>query len=158
MLLSFYKEKQGVLVRWITFAILAILLVFGMYRFYYNGPYATTPLEKVPPFWQWLHPKSSWTDVTIPVVEIDIPISPRWAITFGSIFLLLLLSAYFCFWHNRVSDFLIDTESEMRKVSWPTFQEVVSSSIVVIVALVLLGLYLYLVDFGLGVLFRWVFY
>ena len=157
MLSSFYKQKQGLITRWGTFAVLAILFLFGAYRFYYNFFY-TTPLEKMPQFWQWLHAKYIWKTITIPAVEIDIPLSPRWLISLGLGFILISLSAYFCFWHQRVSDFLIDTESEMRKVSWPTSKEVVGSSIVVIIAIIVLGLYLFLADLGLGEILRWVFY
>ena len=157
MLLSFYKQKQGLILRWGTFGVLFILFLFGTYRFYYNFFY-TTPIEKMPQFWQWIHHSYNWTTITIPAVEIDIPLSPRWLISLGLGFVLVSLSAYFCFWHQRVSDFLIDTESEMRKVSWPTSKEVVGSSIVVIIAIIVLGIYLFFADLGLGEIFRWLFY
>ncbi|MBI4574748.1 MAG: preprotein translocase subunit SecE [Planctomycetes bacterium] len=48
-----------------------------------------------------------------------------------------------------VSDFLIETEGEMKKVSWPTRAEVVGSSVVVIATVMVLGVYMYIVDFGL---------
>lgn len=40
------------------------------------------------------------------------------------------------------ADLLIDTESEMRKVTWPTFKDVVNSSIVVIVCVLFLMVFL----------------
>lgn len=47
-------------------------------------------------------------------------------------------------WQNspRTADLLIETESELRNVTWPTGTEVVNSSIVVIVAVVLIGAFL----------------
>ena len=40
------------------------------------------------------------------------------------------------------ADLLIDTESEMRKVTWPTFKDVVNSSLVVIFCVLFLMVYL----------------
>jgi preprotein translocase SecE subunit len=40
------------------------------------------------------------------------------------------------------ADLLIDTESEMRKVTWPTFKDVVSSSLVVIFCVLFLLVFL----------------
>ncbi len=40
------------------------------------------------------------------------------------------------------ADLLIDTESEMRKVTWPTFKDVVNSSLVVIFCVLFLMAYL----------------
>lgn len=44
------------------------------------------------------------------------------------------------------NDLLIETQTEMKKVSWPRRDELVGSSVVVIVCVVVLGLYLYIVD------------
>ena len=110
MFFSVYNKKQGMLVRWATFAIIAILAVFGAYRFYYDGFFANTTLEKMPEFWKFLHPKGMspehpWPVFTIPAVAIDIPLSPRWFIAIGLGASLLFLSMYFCFKHQRASDF-----------------------------------------------------
>ena len=40
------------------------------------------------------------------------------------------------------ADLLIDTESELRKVTWPTFKDVVNSSLVVIFCVLFLMVYL----------------
>lgn len=40
------------------------------------------------------------------------------------------------------ADLLIETESELRKVTWPTFQDVVNSSLVVIFCVIFLMVYL----------------
>ena len=55
-------------------------------------------------------------------------------------------------------DLLVDTESEMKKVSWPSRQEAWSSSIVVVVTvLVMMGL-LFFYDFVLNQVLKLVFY
>lgn len=158
-----YNNKQGMIVRLCTFVSTALLALFGVYRFYYHSFFATTPIEKMSEFWRWIHPQFStpgkpWPTFTIPAVLIEIPLSPRFCIAIGFVILALVLLAYFCFRHQRVSNFLIDTESEMRKVSWPTVNEVGASSLVVIIVIVILGIYLFFVDKGLVAAFNWIFF
>ena len=45
-------------------------------------------------------------------------------------------------WFERAKQFYLDVRSEMKKVSWPGRQEVLSTTLVVIVAVVLFGVYL----------------
>ena len=53
-------------------------------------------------------------------------------------------------WAVRAKQFYLDVRSEMKKVSWPGRQEVVSTTIVVIVAVLFFGAYLGIVDLILG--------
>ena len=46
----------------------------------------------------------------------------------------------------KVADFLIATESEMKKVSWSSKAELLGSTAVVIVTVLLLALFIYLAD------------
>lgn len=48
--------------------------------------------------------------------------------------------------HAKFADFLIATESEMKKVSWSSRAELVGSTIVVIVTVVVMALYIFGVD------------
>ncbi len=56
----------------------------------------------------------------------------------------------------KLAEFMIMTESEMRKVTWPTRREVLASTKVVITLTVLLGVLLYLVDVGFLKFFEWI--
>ena len=56
-------------------------------------------------------------------------------------------------WYNRFINFLKDTKAEMRKVTWPSRNEVTSTTIVVIIATVFFGFYLFFMD----VIFSWAF-
>ncbi|MGR3317507.1 MAG: preprotein translocase subunit SecE [Candidatus Anammoxibacter sp.] len=47
---------------------------------------------------------------------------------------------------QRVVCYLIDTQGELQKVSWPTRQELVGSTIVVLICAVVLGVYILGVD------------
>ena len=48
---------------------------------------------------------------------------------------------------RRAVDFLIATESELKKVSWSSRKEVIGSTLVVIVTIILMGLFLYCADY-----------
>ena len=47
---------------------------------------------------------------------------------------------------QRVVGYLIDTQAELQKVSWPTRQELIGSTIVVIICAVVLGVYIFGID------------
>ncbi len=49
-------------------------------------------------------------------------------------------------WLTRIKDFWRETRSEMTKVSWPSKNEVMSTTVVVLIAVVFFGLYLWLCD------------
>lgn len=56
----------------------------------------------------------------------------------------------------RVADRLIEVEGEMRKVTWPSFEEASNSSIIVIATVLLLMGFLALSDLVLGEIFDFV--
>ncbi len=49
----------------------------------------------------------------------------------------------------RIKTFFIEVNAEVRKVTWPTFKEVRDTTIVVILAVFIFGIFLYLVDMAL---------
>ncbi len=53
----------------------------------------------------------------------------------------------------RFADFLVSVESELEKVTWPTRNEVVQATIVVLCTMFFLGLFLFLID----LLWSWLF-
>jgi preprotein translocase subunit SecE len=53
-------------------------------------------------------------------------------------------------WSDRTKQFYVEVRSEMRKVSWPSRQEVFSTTLIVIVAVLFFGAYLGVVDVALG--------
>jgi preprotein translocase subunit SecE len=53
-------------------------------------------------------------------------------------------------WAERTKQFYLDVRSEMKKVSWPGRQEVISTTMVVIIAVIFFGAYLGVVDAFLG--------
>lgn len=55
-------------------------------------------------------------------------------------------------WYKRLWNFLKDVKSELKKVTWPSKNEVTSTTIVVIAATIFFGFYLFFMD----VIFSWV--
>jgi len=53
----------------------------------------------------------------------------------------------------RFADFLVSVESELEKVTWPSRQEVIQATVVVLVTMFSLGLFLFLID----LLWTWLF-
>jgi preprotein translocase subunit SecE len=59
-------------------------------------------------------------------------------------------------WTATAKQFYLDTRSEMRKVSWPNRQEVIGTTVVVIVAVAVFGVFFFVVDSILGHALNWV--
>jgi preprotein translocase subunit SecE len=59
-------------------------------------------------------------------------------------------------WTATAKQFYADTRSEMRKVSWPNRQEVIGTTVVVIVAVAVFGVFFFVVDSILGHALNWV--
>ena len=53
-------------------------------------------------------------------------------------------------WSSRSTQFYGDVRGELKKVSWPGREEIVGTTIVVIIAVFFFGAYLGLVDYMLG--------
>lgn len=56
---------------------------------------------------------------------------------------------------EKVKKFFRDYKSEFKKVSWPTLNDTVKKTIMVIVAVIIISLCIFLVDSGFGLLFDW---
>ena len=63
-----------------------------------------------------------------------------------AVFLALMVALAFALNYARLADFLIETEIEMGRVIWPTRREVIVSSMVVIITVVVMAAFLYGAD------------
>ena len=125
-----YRKDQGRLARMAAFWGLLLLLLFGC---------------------DFLHGfLSGWENLRTPIGGITVPflgiaLSPAFVIGL----ILFVVGAYAIHrWQGtpKVADLLIETESELRKTTWPTMDEVINSSIVVVVTVLVLGAFLALAD------------
>ncbi len=55
-------------------------------------------------------------------------------------------------WYKRFFPFLKEVRAEMKKVTWPSKNEVYSTTLVVIIATFFFGFYLYFMD----IIFSWI--
>ena len=131
MALRFYKHGQGKLSRGVAALTIGLIGAFGCYRlFLWLGGYRF--FRNVP-------------ELLEGVLGTDIELNLALLISTGSL-VILAVGIYVLSNRPRIADFLMDTEAELNKVSWPTRKEVVGSSIVIIVVVSLLGLYIAVID------------
>jgi preprotein translocase SecE subunit len=124
-----YKEGQG---RWARGALAAILFLVGLF--------ATISVS------QWFAGNGWGTDVvfTLPIIHWGPELKDLISVL---IFLPFLVGGYWYYNQSRVSDFLIDTEHELQhKVTWPTRQETVKNSIVVVITCIVIMGWIVLAD------------
>jgi preprotein translocase SecE subunit len=138
-----YKQDQGRMARMTAFWAGAIYMFYGCVSLH------RTLTGK---FDQLAQPMGG---VEIPILGLDL--SPALVsvtvLCLGGVFL-------FYRWLERPkqADRLIDTESEMRKVTWPSVSDAMSGSITVILTVMILMFLLAVFDWGLGrITTRWIF-
>ena len=134
-----YREDQGRHVRMGAFWAVVFFLGFGC-RFLHDI------------LIQWVTLRTPIGGARIPVVGVNV--SPAFLVS-GLVFVTGLFFVQRWLQRPKVADLLIDTEAELKKVTWPAGQEVWNASIVVIVSVVLLGGFLALADMFLFRLMRY---
>ena len=134
-----YKKDQGRYTRLAAFWSLALLAFYGCW----------SPKIEVLQRWPVLKQPLSDSMRKVPVLGLDL--NAALLIT-----VVVLGAAWFALyrWEQtpKVADLLIETEAELRKVTWPTMPEAVNSSLVVIVCVIFLMAFLAGADWMLG---RW---
>jgi preprotein translocase SecE subunit len=134
-----YKKDQGRLARLVTFWVLGLVIFYGCYSFYF---------EVLLKYWKGALGTPLIAGMKkVPILGIDL--NAAMLITLA----MLVVSLWLLYrWGQKpkVADLLIETESEMRKVTWPSMPEAVNSSIVVIVTVLFLMAFLAGADWFLG--------
>ncbi len=135
--LDVYKKGQGSLARLCAYAIGAILIVFGVYRFFttINVPHEHVLVAAVPV----IGDLSVYKVVSLVLLVVSL---------FG---LHLVLN------RPKTVDLLVETEQEMKKVTWPTLPEVWNATVVVVLVTATLAVTMYGFDQILVRLFRLVY-
>lgn len=134
--LSSYKPEQGRLVRLSAFWALLFVAGYGAFR-----------LRRTLDGYESLAKPFDAMGGEIPILGWTLNSSLLVALGFFAVCWLAL------FWflnRPKSADMLIETEGELKKVTWPTFSEAVDSTIVVIFVVVVLLFFVMLADFSLG--------
>lgn len=134
MALAIYKKEQGLWTRLTAFLSCEAMLLWGV-----NNLYEVLPLEHS------LYGSLYFTRL----IGVEINITYMTLICAG-VFLLISSLVFWFFNRQKPADFLIETEGELKKVSWPAGPEFIGASVAVMVVIVFTTVYLYLVDFGLS--------
>jgi preprotein translocase SecE subunit len=122
---TIYKPGQGKWVRWGTVGGLALVAAIGAY----------------------------W----IGAVQTNIAaLGQTWQLAAAAIWVLVWAWGTFWFVNSpKYAEFMIMTESEMRKVAWPKRKEVITSVKIVILLTFIMGVMLGFVDVGFIKFFQW---
>lgn len=70
----------------------------------------------------------------------------QWGVVVGFLVLMSVLTYWITGLNRRTNDFFIATEGEMKKVRWSTRKELVRSTKVVILTVIILGVFLFVFD------------
>lgn len=57
---------------------------------------------------------------------------------------------------SKIATFFRDLKSEFKRISWPTFKQVLNNTGIVIAFIVILGLFVWLVDLGFTYLYQFI--
>ncbi len=134
-LLFSYKSEQGMAVRGTGLALLAAFYLFGCVGLYYTakGAFGGALAKPI-------------AGLSLPLV--DQPLNGAFLAAVATFLALVFVTAGIM---NKAknADLMIETESELQKVTWPSWNETVNASIVVIFTTILMALLLFIFDFVL---------
>ena len=139
MTFQIYRKGMGVYARGAVAGLFGLAAIFASYSLY--GVLIDLP--------------ELFADARIPLLGIRL----TWG-GVGSCALFVLCGLFICLFTTgfevglkgldnktkKAVEFFIETQMELQKVSWPTRSELIGSTIVVVVCLVVLGVYVFCVD------------
>ncbi len=129
--LEFYKKGQGYYTRLGTAVASGMIVALGCYSLYQK-------LDAVTPGNTITAEVKTWLRAGIPAL----------------IFVILAWIVFKLVNTPKCADFMISTEGEMKKVSWSTKKEIITSTKVVIFAVIIMAVLLAVVDMGFAKLFQ----
>lgn len=132
-----YKNGQGMAARWTGAALVMGMALYGCYALY-----------DYPSHEGW------WGDVLFSLGALDLELKYGLLVSLALAVGLAILDFRFVVNHPRVADFLIETEAELRKVSWPAKHEYLNASFVVILSVMILSFWLVFSDVAISWLLR----
>lgn len=133
-----YKSDQGRFSRGLAFWLLTALAYYGCRTFYFF-------------IMQWSWAKENMLDQKMPILDMPLNL----ALIVSLVLFLVVELVIFKLVVNRpkVGDMLIETETEMKKVTWPSWNDAFNSSIVVLIAVIFFMILLAISDFLLSQVF-----
>ena len=137
--LGWARPGLGRAVRIFAFGFLGALVIFGAYALYMSPSLSSV----------W------WKDIAGPWTLMGKSVSVKPILFAAAAMFLTTISVVFLVLNReRSADFLIETEGEIKKVSWPARKEYVGSAMVVIFVVAVVSTFLHYVDKGLSLLMQ----
>jgi preprotein translocase subunit SecE len=129
-LFNFYRPEEGHRGRALIGIALAVLLLYGCHS-----------------LWDWLPkgPEDFWGKKLAALGDDEFAINPAIILAL-SMAMGFLFGTYKLVNYPRFVDFIIDTENELKKVSWASKKQVINESLVVLATVVIIGVYVFVVD------------
>ena len=129
-LFNFYRPEDGHRARAVIGIAIAVLTLYGCHA-----------------LWDWLPkgPEDFWGKRLFDLGDEQFSINPAVALAL-SLATGLLFGTFKLVNYPRFVDFLIDTENELKKVSWASRRQVINESIVVLATVIILGFYVWCID------------
>lgn len=137
--LTLTKPGQGSKVRLSAYVGIGAMALFGAYSLYMVPPASSS----------W------WGNLTAPLMIFGKALSLK-PVLFpaAAVFATAMLGVHLLLNREVWTDFLVETEGEIKKVSWPARKEYLGSSLVVVLVVAVVSAFLYFVDLGLSWLMR----
>ncbi|MFH1229870.1 MAG: preprotein translocase subunit SecE [Planctomycetota bacterium] len=133
-----YKQREGLITRFVTWGLLSLLALFGCIALYYFIPVESK--DKIPA------QSTFWGNLIYNIPFFDINITNGVLISIFIFLLIIALINRFIINKSSLADFLIETEYEVKKVSWPPKNEYWGASIAVIISVVVIGFFIFIAD------------
>lgn len=150
-----YKPREGLIIRFVTWALSSLFTLFGCVSLFYYIP--AEDITKIPAqrtFWGYTLQKLMGSDAlyTIPFFEVNITVG---TIISAALFIIIVILINRLVLNTAKSaNFLIDTEFELKKVSWPPKNEYWGSSVAVMISVFVIGSFIFIIDMLLTQIMR----
>ena len=133
--MTYVRPGLGRAVRLSAFGGIGALTLFGAYALY-----MAPPINSI-----W------WGDIAGPATLFGKSLGLK-PILFpaAAAFLTFMSIAHLVLNREKAADFLIETEGEIKKVSWPARKEFVGSAMIVVLVVAIVSMFLHYVDAGLS--------
>ena len=137
-----YKSGQAKILRLLVAFVFEGFILFGCYQLYLWLNFTDAKGNPL-----WIAKQIAYSE------GLEMEITPRLLISIG-VFVILTFLNFLLNNSVRFSEFLIEVHNELTKVTWPTREEVVKSSTVVLLVTFILMLYIAILDYGFSGIIR----
>ena len=133
--MAYARPGLGRAVRMSAFGGIGALTLFGAYALY-----MAPSINSI--WWQDIAGPASLFGKSVSLKPILFPAAAAFFTVMSGVFLALN--------REKAADFLIETEGEIKKVSWPARKEYVGSAMIVVLVVAIVSMFLHYVDAGLS--------